>query len=745
MARETANLHEVVFVAEGVEPGVARVRRFHAREGLSAPLVLHVDVELPAPMDPTAWLLGPAHLVVIQIHSGVVLRRFSGTVTRVREHASRQAKQRVSVTIESPLAVLRLTRNHRIFQHQKTQDIVTTLLADAGIDAAKISFRLSGSYPEREVATQLGETSFDFASRLLEEDGIFHFLEFSEDGATVVFADSSSAYAATSPDAEIPFLSETGLNSEQAVTEVFEIARVRPAKVTLRDHDFKRPALDLTAEAEADSPLGIEHYDFPGRYVDPAEGARRAQLRLDSMVAENACVRGNGTAFALTAGHTFTLTGPLDAALEMEWVVRDIQHEWEDRAAGAVSYRNHFHLLPKDLVFRPLHRTPRCEVPGPQLAVVTGPPGEEIHTDEHGRVQVRFYWDRLSTGEDKSSSWIRVGQMHTSGSVVIPRVGWEVVVDFEDGDPDKPIVLGRLYNGKDGPPYSLPGQKTVSALKSYSSPGKSGNNEIRMDDGAGAEHVHMRAQKDLNITIANDKTEKTTTDEICTVGADESLTVGANETIQIGADLAHSVGSSQTWAVGASRTKTVTGKESVTIGGSRTLTIGGSHTTMTPMAVNISTPASLSETVGGSNIEVAALGVAYAVAGSASMTVGGAKIEAVAASKADVTVGARATTVGGAFVSASGGDVSVGVGGAKATTVGGAWMANAAGDAEFSSGATLNITVGGAVAVNAAEIIMKVGGSTVTISAGQVAIKSSTIKLTATGPHAELAPLVEDK
>ncbi|WP_438014607.1 type VI secretion system tip protein TssI/VgrG [Sorangium sp. So ce315] len=747
---DAISLHQAFFATEGLPPELARVRSIVAHEGLSFSYQVEVELDLSAPdVDPGGWI-GANATAMIAAGEGGVPRLFCGLVTRVRERASRSEAHRIAVTLESPLAVLRWTTDYRIFQEQTTQEIVTVLLEERGLDASRCRWRLSGSYPKREVCTQFGEDTFTFVSRILEEDGIFYFHEHGDDGAIVVFGDSGAAYTKAQPSAEVPFRPESGLTSGYAITALALFERARPAKVTLRDHDFKRPALDLEATASGKAPLGREHYDYPGRYVDPAEGARRARIRLEALEAASQGARGAGTVTSLAPGHAVTLTDVPEQALEGEWVVREIEHVWEDAPAagaslGAGSYRNRFHLLPKDLPFRPPASAPECDVPGPQLAIVTGPAGEEIHTDAFGRVKVQFPWDRRGNGDEKSSCWVRVAQMHSSGSVAIPRVGWEVVVDFEGGDPDRPIVLGRVYNGKYGPPYKLPDSKTQSALQSSSSPGGGGHNEIRMEDGGGNEHVHVHAEKDLNVVVANNKTEKVANVATLGVGSNHKQTVGANATLDVGAQEDIEIGGSQTISVGASRTETVSSDEKVDIKGSRSLTIGGSHTTMTPMSVSASTPASFSETVGGSAVEAAALGVGMAVAGVASITVGGAEIAACATGASSFTLGAHATTVGGAFISASGKDVAINVGGAKATTVGGVWAAQAGGDIAISSGSTLNITVGGALSMNAASIALKVGGSNVTISAGSVVIKSSTIKLTATGPQPELAPMVADK
>lgn len=746
MARETTSFFQPLFLAEGIDPEITRVRRFSTREAISAPYGIDLDLEVKeGSIDAPGLVRRPVQILVVDPATDSVERRITGEVTRVRERAVAKNKQQLTITVEAPIVALRAYRDRRIFQNQTTQKIVETLLSEIGIDPSKVFFRLAGSYPEREVCTQLDETSLDFVHRILEEDGIFYFYEHHEDGPALVFGDSASAYAATEPAQEIRFMPETGLISHQAVTHIALVARLRPAKVTLRDHDFQRPSLDLTADASGDAPLGVEHYDYPGRYTDPDLGKRRAQARLDALTAEATGAVGRGTAASFAPGHTFKLTDAPDSALDGEWVVVGLEQSFDETRGAASRLSNEFRLLRKDAAFRPPARTARAIMPGPQLAVVTGPSGEEIHCDSFGRVKVQYVWDRRGESDDKSSCWVRVGQMHLGGAIAIPRVGWEVMVDFEDGDPDRPIIVGRLYNGQNGPPQPLPAKKTMTSLKSLSSPGGSGYNEIHMDDAASAERFQVYAQKDQNLNVGNNKTEKVTNTSSHAVGSNHSREVGSNETVQVGATSSLTVGANQTWSVGGSRTKSVTGEEEITITGDRSLSIGGSHTTMTPMSVDTSTPASFSETIGGSCIEAAALGVGMVAVGSASFTVGGAKIEAVATGKTDFTLGAQASTIGGALISATGKNVAFNVGGAKATTVGGAWMANSGSDVQISSGASLNINVGGAVLMNAAKIVLKVGGSSVTIASGGVVLTSSDIKLTATGPQPEISVMVGDK
>jgi type VI secretion system secreted protein VgrG len=733
---------QALFVAADIEPGLLRVTRVRAREEISR--FTHYDVDLVCDggaFDPTSLLRKPASVVIVR-DDGELVRRFCGIVMRAAERvALGDDRQVLRVHIEEPLALLRHSSDRRIFQDTDVKLLIEQMCADAGIDPIEV--RLSSPARKRPVCTQYGETMRAFLDRLLEEDGIFWFVEHGEDGAKVIFGDGPSAFTAT--DGEIPFRDGSGLQGGTSIRSLSPRAAARPAKVTLRDHDFAKPTLNLEVEKAGDAALAREHYEYPGRYFLPAEGAARAATLLAAHTAATSGANIEGRAPELTAGHSFQVVDTEGAIFDRKWVTISAEHEWEEATETKPQVLvTRARVIPDDMRFAPEAITARPRAHA-DLAMVTTPAGEEIHCDEHGRIKVQFHWDRYGKQDDKSSFWVRVGQMQTSGSVVIPRRNWELLVQFEDGDPDRPIALGRLYNPSAPPTDSLPGGKTNSALVSYSTPGGSGHNEFRMNDGGGGELVQMHAQKDLNLVVANNKEEKVTTKADVGVTVDHSCTIGANQTVKVGSNDQIQIGGSQTYKVSAARTKTVTGDEKLDVTGSRSVTIGASHTTLTPMSVDVSTKGNLTETVGGLNLEVAALGVALAVAGSTSITVGGAKIEAVAAGKNDMTIGARASTVGGAFINVTPKDVSFSTKASKVTTVGGAWMGNAGGDAELSSKSKIDILVGGAVAMNATAIIMKVGGSSVTIAGGSVYFQSSEVKLTASGPMAELAAMVSSK
>ena len=736
---------DVVFACEGVETGLLQPRRIVATEEMSRGMRVEVELLLPGgDLNPPALLRKGAEVVVYSRDTKSVVRRFAGVVTSIRERARGiHGGQELFVTIDSPMAALERSADFAVHLDKSTKDIVAGLLDSMGL--SKVDWKLSAQPPKREVCTQFGETTAAFVARLLEEDGIFWYVEQTEDGARIVFGDSSSAYAETTP-ADLPFQEETGMVAAAAINSLVEHVRLRPGKVTLRDHDFKNPPLDSSLEVNASkaSPFDREHYEYPGRYVTPGEGTRRAKVRLDAFDASATTVEAYGHAPPLAAGHWFTLRDSPAQTFDGDWVVLRVAHYWEQSSSSASTFRSNATLIPKAQVFRPLAITPKPRAL-PCTALVRCPDGEEIHCDEFGRVRINYLWDRFGAPDEKTSGWARVGQMHTSGSAAIPRNGWEMLVDFEDADPDKPILLGRLYNGKDPPAGALPKNKTVSMLKSFSTPGGGGHNEIKMEDSGGTEQISVHAQKDMNLVVANNKNQEVTTNATFGVVADEKLTVGVNQTVKVGAKDSIKVGGAQSWSVGAVRSKTVSGAEGYEVKGSRSVSIGAVHMTTTPKSDSCTTSGNLSETVGGVCLAAAALGTSIATAGSCTILVGGAKIEAVAAGKGDMTLGARSSTIGGALVNVSGKDSGTDASAAMSTSVGGAWTTNAAGKAELSSGGALTINVGAALAMNGTTVILKVGGSNVTLSGGAVVLASDEIKLTASGPNAELAPMVASK
>lgn len=730
------------------------VKRVSLEEACSCPFRLKVVAEFEGRLPIRELLHAPAVLEVKEVtaYATTSVRFVQGVVARVKERLvrSREALQRLTFEVVPPFALLRKNRDSRVFLNRTTQQIVQEVFESCNLPVSDLEFRLVEDYQPRAVCTQYEETSFDFLSRLLEEEGISYFFEHSAAGAKMVLVDSAEKYS-KHPRGALPLIPPTGTSVGEAVFRATPFRYLRPGKVVLRDHDFRHADVLLDAEASDNARFGIEHYEYPGRFTDDATGQRYAKVRLEEHASRAEGLHGAAQAFSLTPGHVFRITSgpsltPHEFATDVAkgWVPVSVYHHWAELEGGRISYETRFSARNAELTVRPERRTPKAHVKGPMLAVVTTG-GEEIQCDDFGCVTVQFLWDRYGKNNDKSSGPVRVLQMQSSGSVAIPRKGWEVVVECEDGDPDRPIIIGRLYNSAQPPPATLPGDKTVTAFQSFTSPGGGGHNEIRINDAAGSELINVHAQKDMNVAVANDRKIHVTNNATVGVGSNQKLTVGVARDEEVKANDALVVGATQAWTIGALRTEMVTKDLSVEIAGKRDTTIGVSDMTMTPKQIAISTSGNLSETVGGLCLEAAALETSMAVGGAATIMVGGAKIEAVGAGKSEMTVGARSSLIGGAFINAAGKDVTLGCKGSKTTVVGGVLVSAASKTADLSAATDLTIRVGAAFAALGKTIVLKVGKSNITLASGGAVVTSKQIVLEATGPNAELAPLVSSK
>lgn len=736
----------VELLVDGVEFGVLKPASFRAREGISTPYELVVEASAEGGVDPAALLRKGAQLDVLD-GEGKVLRHFEGVVMHVTERWGGRGAN-LTLTVRSPLATLDLSSDCRIFQELSAPEIVKKVLVACGVPAARTELRLSGAYPKRASCTQYRETMLAFVSRLLEEEGIFYFFEATPGGLTLVLGDSPSAATALSLP-EVRFTPDAGLHGMRAVTSLVTEERVRPGKVTLRDLDWKRPSLSLEATASdgGAAESRAEVYDHPGGYSETAEGKRRAQNRLQALAVGAKGVRGTSGVPELAAGHAFNLKKTWSEALDGEWLVTHVEHSWSGASRRAAqNYVNEFRAIPKGETFRPLQRTPRPRIAGPQTAVVTGPAGQEIHTDDACNVKLKFPWDRHAKFDDKSSAWARVAQVSLTGSLCVPRIGWEVLVEFEHGDPDRPIVVGRLFNGTYVPPYALPANKTRTTFLSYSSPGGAGHNELRIEDAAGAEHVHMHAQKDLTVVAANDRDVHITTSSMTTVKVDQTTTVKENRSVDVGGMCDVTVAGDQRLSVTGTRTKTVKKDEKLTVVGDRSLSVTGDHTITTDSFDGTSSGGDVTVKVGGNLEENAAHAIRVAVGADATSTIGGVCSEIAKSGKTSTTGGKRTALVGGMLSVISQKDLALQVGGKKTQTIGGAWVATAGADMQLTSSADIDITVGAAMALTGAtSIVLKVGSSKVMIGQGGVTIDSPKIKLTSSGPALQAAGLVGSK
>jgi type VI secretion system secreted protein VgrG len=575
------------------------LERLRGEEHVSGLFQLEVELLSEKAEISPADLLGQP--VTIAIDFADETRHLSGIVSRFAQAGRDVRHTRYRAVLVPKLWLASLVRTSRIFQSMSVRDIASAILGEHGIDH---QLALQRIYQPRNYCVQYRETNLDFLSRLLEEEGIHYFHVHSEGGHQLVLSDASSqnpecpgmgARIAVAQSASSP------LGTEEPV--VFEVERetsVVSGKVTAWDHNFQLPGKKLDAEHTIrDADAALELYDYPGGYAErfdgidrgggeqPAElqkifddNQRTVGIRADEVAGGQVVLRARTNCPFMVAGHRFTLGRHFNAAFSAGYVLTSVQHEasietYESSKGSPFSYSSSFTCIPADRPYVPPQRTPRPRVEGAQTAIVVGPAGTEIFTDKYGRVKVQFHWDRQGKNDSASSCWVRVGTVWAGkqwGAIHIPRVGQEVIVDFLEGDPDRPIIVGSVYNPDQMPPYALPDNATQSGIKSRSSPQGTGENynEIRMEDKKGSELLYIHAEKDKEVQVENDRTES--------VGANETITIGSNRTESVGADESVSIGENQTLSVGASRTRSVAKDETITITGQRTMSVGKSET-----------------------------------------------------------------------------------------------------------------------------------------------------------------------
>ncbi|KYF80115.1 hypothetical protein BE18_06310, partial [Sorangium cellulosum] len=569
------------------EVPAARVLRFESIHEAGRPLVVDVEVILHVFQELDAMIGKPAALSFGA--PGEAPRVLAGTVEAATSIGTTELGMeaigaRYVVRVVSSLALLARSVDSRIFQDMSAKEIVAQVLEEHGV--ARVEWRLSGDCPKREYCVQYQESALAFISRLMEHEGIYSFVEVDADGELLVFDDDSAIAAPIPGDPALPFRRRTGLSAadeRDAIYAIRELERVRSGKFVLRDFDFERPQLDLTASAASSEHAELERYDYPGGYFEPCEGQRLAQIRLEEEQVERRTIEIEAVCPRLAVGHTLTITdaGELDGEYFLFAVTHTFVHDdGEEREGGASRSRARARLVPADVKYRPRRVTPIPVIEGPQTATVVAPAGaqpEAIHTDEHGRCKVKFHWDRSDVTDDKASCWMRVAQLQTSGSMMLPRIGWEMIVEFLEGNPDRPIVTGRLYNGVYMPPYALPEGKTRTAIRTASTPGGGGANEVRFEDKAGAEEIMVHAQHDMKTAAANNAKKNIGNNETTVVGNNASLEVGGNQTTKITKGSSNTVGADQTISVGGNRTLEVNAVSAVTAKGNATTTVGGNQ------------------------------------------------------------------------------------------------------------------------------------------------------------------------
>jgi type VI secretion system secreted protein VgrG len=415
--------------------------------------------------------------------------------------------------------LLTKTVNSRIFQEKTVQQIVEQIFGDRGF--ADYEMRLTGNYEPREYCVQYHESDFNFISRLLEQEGIFYLFEHEDGRHILVLADSADEHHDCPHQDTVRCQLSSGATqeTEDVITNIGWGEEIRFGKYTTKDFNFLMPGTDLRVEMPTRITVGQgdrELYDFPGEYLTRAEGDRYANIRMQAEEAQITVLSGSSNCRSFISGFRFTLQEyHRDDMNNNPYVLTAVNHVAREPIAGSgeeveATYSNSFVCIPHSIPYRPPLITYKPVIVGVQTAIVSGPAGEEIYTDEYGRVKVQFHWDRDGQYDENTTCWIRVAQIWAGqgwGAIWIPRIGHEVVVSFIEGDPDRPIITGSVYNGSNTPPYPLPDDMTKSTIKSCSSIGGEGFNEIRFEDKKGEEQILIQAERNQDIRTKKDRLE----------------------------------------------------------------------------------------------------------------------------------------------------------------------------------------------------------------------------------------------
>ncbi|OSF07198.1 type VI secretion protein Vgr [Salmonella enterica subsp. enterica serovar Cerro] len=538
--------HNVTVSGSAVPPGALLFASLDGGETLSelfsyvvqlkTPDTLNLGYVSPAANLPLKPMVGKDLCVNIELDGGGK-RHISGLVTAARVVGHEGRSVTYELRMEPWLKLLTHTSDYKAFQNKTVVDILDEVLAEYPYPVEK---RLVESYPVRTWQVQYGETDFDFLQRLMQEWGIYWWFEHSEDSHTLVLADAISAHKAC-PDSPLVEWHQEGLKlDKEFIHTITANESLRTGQWVLDDFDFTKPRsllANTVANPRETGHATYEHYEWPGDYFDKSEGEMLTRIRMEAQRSPGSRVLGGGNIRTLMTGYTFTLENYPTAEVNQEYLLMqtllfvqdNAQHSGQDQH---FTFSTRFELHPTREVYRPQRTISKPHTKGPQSAIVTGPAGQEIWTDQYGRVKGQFGWDRYGKMDENSSCWIRVSYPWAGkgfGMIQIPRIGQEVLVDFKNGDPDLPIIVGRTYNQDTMPPWGLPGMASQSGIFSHSLYGGPTNgNMLRFDDKTGAEEVKFHAEKDLNTTVKNNETH--------TVMVDRTKTIIKNETNSIGED-----------------------------------------------------------------------------------------------------------------------------------------------------------------------------------------------------------------
>jgi type VI secretion system secreted protein VgrG len=553
-------------------------------------------------------ILGKDVTLSYKLPTGHGTRYFNGFVTEFSQSGYRKRLHEYRATARPWLWFLTRTADCRIFQHKSVPAIFEQVVKHYGFTGYRL--KLSGNHPAWDYCVQYRETDFNFISRLLEQEGIHYFFEHSAGRHVMVLCDDSTTLGTVTDYAEVPyFSSDAGAASPRDHFDDWSVSRsVQPGVYVTSDFDFEAPRKSLLARATTKRKYArgdFEMFDFPAESptLQAKETEQIAKLRLEELQSGYMVAQGHGDVAGVAPGWRFKLTEHPRKDMNINYLVTGARYVLDAPSVDAgsssdgIEFVCNVEAIDARTAYRPPRVTPKPVIQGSQSAMVVGKSGVEIDTDKYGRVRVQFPWDRYGNSDENSSCWIRVAQVWAGknwGSIHTPRIGEEVLVSFLEGDPDRPIITGRVYNADAMPPYDLPANATQYGIKTRSSQGGSSDNfnEIRFEDKKGAEHLHIHAEKDLSVEVENDRSVTVQHDETVKIDHDRKSSIGNNETCDVSKDHETTIGQNEKRSVGQDRKSSISGKDELTVGKDATSDIAQKYILTAGQEITLQTGAS---------------------------------------------------------------------------------------------------------------------------------------------------------
>lgn len=640
------------------------------------------------------------------------------------------------VVLRPSLWLLSLREDVRIFQDLNVQEIIQQLLADAGLDTTT-KWDLLLTHEKRNFTVLYRESPLNFIQRLCEDAGILYYFTHTDEGHTLHFCDQLEALDDLGEPVELALGERSGLGSEP-LRRIQRRVKIRTTDIALRDFDLNNPLVFPESAIPLGGPLPQPVFDYPGEFTTSAEAKARALVRLRALRHDSDLVEGVAETTSLVPGRAITVGGAVEGDANGEFRVAHMTTSGVQHSAADGRVRSslvQFRAFPTSAPYFPPLRARRPTITGVQTAVVVGAENQDqsIFVDELGRIKVHFHWDRLQEFDDKASCWIRVSQMPLGGSMILPRVGWEVSVAFLEGNPDRPVVLGRVYNSDNMPPMSLPDAKASGSFTSMSSPGGAGKNEISVGDSGGKQGFGISAQKDFNMSTGFDQTETVGVDDETQVNENLVRSVTVNDSTLVKGNQTNTCGTHSSCKVTGNQTLTVSGNETLNstgnllekkkadrtfeVSGNQILLCNGERTTVT---------GDLTRNVGAAEIVCTASSMSHDIGTTSTSTVKAVRVHLTKVDHGEVVTGAKSITVAAAVACSTKGDYSATCEGATVRLIGGVMQRKIKGDLSIKG---LSISLVGATGKfkgGSSELSLK--GGPITLKGGKIVIKGGLIK-----------------